>query len=271
MRCVWCHNPESWSRRPEPMFRVNRCLQCGQCVQLCPQHAVQFAGSLPQTNGDKCTRCGTCIPTCPGQAREIAGRTVTVEEVITEIAKDRVFYEESGGGVTFSGGEPLMQPDFLLDLLTHCRQQGIHTAIDTCCFAPSAVLEKVIPAADLFLCDVKHINADKHKQYTGVENRLILENLRLLTDADCPVIVRIPVVPGFNDTPEEITEIISYLKSLNNIHQIDLLPYNSGGVSKAQRLGKPGMIIKEQRPSETVMRTLAGCVRECGFKTTTGG
>jgi pyruvate formate lyase activating enzyme len=271
MRCVWCHNPESWSPQPEPMLRVARCIKCGQCVEVCPEHAIAFTNEVPHADTALCSRCGSCVTACPSQARAIAGRQVTVEDVLAEIVKDRVFYDESGGGATFSGGEPLMQPEFLHELLEQCQRQGIHTAVDTCCYVSQTVIKKTSSLANLFLCDIKHLNPDKHKQFTGVENGLILENIAFLAASGCSIIVRIPVVPGFNDTPEEINAIVQFVKSLKTIQQIDLLPYNSGGVSKARRLGRDGEIMQQPRPDEAMMQSLAVDVRQEGFKVNIGG
>lgn len=271
LRCQWCHNPESWALQPEPMFRPVRCIRCGQCIEVCPEHAINLEDGLPNTNSDLCTRCGTCLTGCPGQARQIAGQRVTVKDVIDEVVKDTVFYEESGGGVTFSGGEPLMQPQFLTALLDQCKSKGIHTAVDTCCQTPISTLEKIIPLTDLFLCDIKHMNPDKHKQFTGVENTDILSNITFLAGSKCSVIIRIPVVLGFNNTPEEIEAIIVYVKSQKNIKQIDLLPYNSGGVSKGHRLGRQVEIVRQDRPSDETLTKLAEIVRNYGLQVNIGG
>jgi pyruvate formate lyase activating enzyme len=182
-----------------------------------------------------------------------------------------VFYDESGGGVTFSGGEPLMQPEFLAFLLEQCRQREIHTAVDTCCQAPRSTLEKILPLTNLFLCDIKHMNPDKHKQFTGVNNINILENISFLAQSNCPIIVRIPVVPGFNDTREEIEAITKYVKSLKNIEQIDLLAYNSGGVSKARRLDGHQGIVRCERPQDQTLEALAGIIKDYGLKVSVGG
>jgi pyruvate formate lyase activating enzyme len=190
---------------------------------------------------------------------------------MAEIVKDTVFYDESRGGVTFSGGEPLMQPEFLETLLNQCRQQAIHTAVDTCCHTSGAVMKQIASLADLFLCDIKHMNSDKHKQFTGIENSQILENISFLADLNRPMIIRIPVVPGFNDTPEEIHAIVQFVKTLKTIQQIDLLPYNSGGVSKAQRLGRSDEILQQRPPDETVMQAFASGIRQEGFKVNIGG
>ena len=271
LRCQWCHNPESWALQPEPMFRPVRCVQCGRCIEVCPEHAIETEHDLPKTNAEVCTRCGACVTACREQAREIAGREVTVDEVIREVAKDVVFYDESGGGVTFSGGEPLMQPEFLASLLAQCRQRGIHTTVDTCCQTPRSTLEKILPLTNLFLCDIKHMDPDKHKLFTGVDNAIILDNIAFLAQSICPVKIRIPVVPGFNDTPEEIEKIAIYVKSLKNIEQIDLLAYNSGGVSKAERLDGHRGIIRCDRPRDQILEALAGIIKDYGLKVSVGG
>ncbi len=271
LRCVWCHNPESWSMEPEPMFRVNRCVRCGECVATCPAHAIQMADGLPQTNRDVCTRCGSCLASCSGQAREIAGRRIDAEEVIAEVVKDTVFYDESGGGVTFSGGEPMAQPAFLRAVLAGCKAAGIHTAVDTCCHANQNHFRQILELTDLFLCDIKCLDPDKHEQFTGVGNATILDNLAFLAQNGREMIVRIPVVPGFNDSPEDITAIADFIKSLKTVQQIDLLPYNSGGVSKSQRLGESIDIIQRDRPDDETMETLADCIRRSGFETSIGG
>jgi pyruvate formate lyase activating enzyme len=253
------------------MFRPTRCIRCGRCVEICPEHAINFNEQLPDTDPVVCSRCGTCLQTCPGQAREIAGRRVGVEEVTTEILKDAVFYDESGGGATFSGGEPLMQPEFLTALLQQCNLNGIHTAVDTCCQTSQSTLEKILPLTNLFLCDIKHMNPDKHRRFTGVDNVTILENISFLAESNRSVVIRIPVVPGFNDTHEEIKAIAKHVKSLKTIEQIDLLAYNSGGVSKSQRLRIQREILKCDRPQDQTLKKLATIIAEQGLKVSVGG
>lgn len=271
MRCRWCHNPESWSSEPELMYQAAHCIRCGRCAEVCSEKAIEFTDGLPQTNIERCTHCGRCVCVCPPRARTITGRPFTVDEVMTEIVKDTVFYDESGGGVTFSGGEPLMQPDFLETLLRRCADKGIHTAVDSCCDASLSIIARIAKLSALFLCDIKHINPDKHKRFTGVDNNRILENIAFLAQSDCPMIIRIPVVPGFNDTTDEIVAIGNFIKSLKTIQQIDLLPYNRAGVSKATRLGRNGEILKYQRPEESKMQALAAKIRRRGFNVNIGG
>lgn len=271
LRCSWCHNPESWQAEPEPMIRPVRCIRCGLCVEVCPESAIMLVRGVPVTEAARCTRCGTCMAVCPANARQIVGRKVSSVEVLAEIEKDLIFYDTSAGGVTFSGGEPLMQPDFLEAMLEGCRKLDIHTAVDTCCYAKTDTVREIADLADMFLCDIKHIDSDKHKQFTGVENQLILDNIALLAGMGKDIVVRIPVVPGFNDDREAIGHIGMFVKQLNSIRQIDLLPYNSGGSAKAGRLGRKTEVPLRKYVPDNAMNTLADCLRELGFLVKVGG
>lgn len=181
LRCSWCHNPESWLPEPEILFDAKRCTRCYQCVSLCPDKAILIRDSYPSTLKDRCRACGICVDICPGKAREIIGKNVTADEVLAKIRKDLVFYRESEGGVTFSGGEPMLQIDFLSRLLSQCKKEGIHTAVDTCGYLPWSYFEKIESSVDLWLYDIKSIDEERHLRYTGVSNRLILENLKRLS------------------------------------------------------------------------------------------
>ena len=226
LKCAWCHNPESQSPALQMMFYKNKCKGCGKCLEKCPSDLQE------------CTFCGKCALFCPNNAREIVGREYTVDETLQEILKDKVFYESSGGGVTFSGGECMLQIDFLEAVLKECKAHGIHTAVDTAGHVPFVYFERILPYTDLFLYDVKCFDSDKHKQYTGVENQLILENLKKLLATDSKIWVRIPVIPGVNDTDGEMLKIQAFLNSVRMPENIELLPYHAMGEHKYSALGK---------------------------------
>jgi len=279
LRCRWCHNPESWKDNPEPALRRNRCLRCGRCVEICPQNAISLTENLPLTDPEKCTLCGECIETCPGGAREIIGRRMTVAEVMTEIEKDIIFYDESAGGATFSGGEPLMQTEFLLALLNQCRKKQIHTTVDTSCCAQPGVVDAVAEKTDLFLCDLKHTDSDAHRLLAGVGNTLILANIKRLSHAGKRIIIRIPIIPGFNDDPENIEATGQFAASLPGVIRIDILPYNRGGNEKAARLARPSTgglaagidLIRIETPGDQKMNSIAALLGKYGFEVKIGG
>lgn len=206
-------------------------------MSLCKNGAITKEGAEYVTSREKCVQCGDCLALCYADAREIVGYEMTVEEVMKEIEKDSVFFDESGGGVTFSGGEPLLQHEFLTAALEVCKRNGLHTTVDTTGFTAPAILEKVSKFVDLFLYDLKTLDDSKHKEYTGVSNRLIIENLGRLARWRKSVIVRVPVIPGVNDQADDIHEIGAFVGSLGNIQEIQLLPYHQTGLEKYHRLG----------------------------------
>ncbi len=271
LRCAWCHNPESWEVGIEMIHRNVRCILCGRCLQICPNNALKRVGDRIHRDISRCTVCGACIDPCPSQAMERVGRKVSVREILKEIEKDSVFYDQSGGGVTFSGGEPLMQPNFLKALLTACKTIDLHTAVDTSCFASRQIIESIADVASLFLCDIKHLDSAKHRQFTGVDNRLILDNIRWLSQNARHVIIRMPIIGGFNDQPETIEALGRFVQNLKTVKQIDLLPYNSGGLAKAERLGKTGKIFNARRPSDEQMKEFANQLQQMGFTVKIGG
>jgi pyruvate formate lyase activating enzyme len=211
------------------------------------------------------------VDVCLAGARQVIGRKVTVKEVLNEIEKDIVFYDQSGGGATFSGGEPLMQTDFLYYLLFACQKSGIHTAVDTTCFAELETLEKISKVTDLFLCDLKHMDSDIHQRFTGVPNNLILDNIKWLASSGKKIFIRLPVVPGFNDSQDNIEQTVQFASTLDSIAGIDLLPYNSGGQEKASRLTQKYEIMKIQPPSPEQMADIAGRIEGFGFEVKIGG
>ena len=236
LHCAWCHNPESVSTEKEIFLHTDRCIRCGKCLQVCTHQAVIEENGSYGVLREQCLKCGDCIEECVSEARSMAGRDMTMEEVMNEIRRDHLFYEQSSGGVTFSGGEPLMQHEFLIALLSACRQEWIHTAVDTTGMTPPSILEKVSIFTDLFLYDVKTMDDGRHRQFTGVSNRQILENLRLLDSWKKNVIIRVPVIPGVNMDVVSISKIGEFVASLQNIHEINLLPYHKTGVDKYSRI-----------------------------------
>jgi pyruvate formate lyase activating enzyme len=271
LRCRWCHNPESWKTCPEPGFRPGRCVRCGRCVEICPQDAIAPTEGGPATDPHKCSVCGECVAACAAGAREIIGRRITAAEVMAEVRKDVVFYDQSGGGVTFSGGEPLMQPEFLLALLNACRSEEIRTAVDTTCYTTPEVIQRVAPAADLFLCDIKHMNPERHEEYTGVDNGRILENISALAQTAREVVIRVPIIPGFNDDRADIEETARFVQGLTTICRIDILPYNRGGLEKVGRLAGVIDLMQAQAPGDGTMNEIAEFLRGYGFEVKIGG
>ncbi len=269
LHCLWCHNPEAISPQPELFIRADLCIRCGACLEACPHAAVRREDDMFVTAREVCRRCGCCVEACWSGARELVGREMTTEEVLEEVSRDTVFYDESRGGVTFSGGEPLLQHEFLASVLQGCRDRGIHTAVDTSGYAAPTVLDAVAEVADLFLYDFKLFDEERHRRFTGVSNRLILENLRRLTARKSSVIVRVPLIPGINDDDENIRAIGEFVASLGGISEIDVLPYHETGLAKYGRLGRVYALREVARPSPTRVEEVAALL--CEYVATVGG
>ena len=242
LKCAWCHNPESQNPKREMLFYKDKCIGCGKCKEKCPN-------SL-----EKCDFCEKCTIFCPRDAREICGKEYIAEELLKIILKDKAFYDASGGGVTFSGGECMLQVDFLEEILRLCKENGIHTAVDTAGHVSFEAFERVLPYTDLFLYDVKCFDGEKHKRFVGVSNDRILENLAKLFSADARILIRIPVIPSVNDSEEEMQAIAAFLRSAGNPFGVELLPYHSMGEHKYEALGKEATLFAV--PSEEKMATL---------------
>jgi len=270
LRCPWCHNPEGVAAAPEVLVSETRCLRCGSCVEACPRPGGPLpAGSELGSAG--CLACGSCAKACPSGAREIAGRTWTVGEVLAEVQRDWVTYEESGGGVTFSGGEPLAQTEFLLGCLDACRQAGLHTAVDTCGFAGSTVVTEVAERADLLLWDLKLLDPDRHLALTGAPLEPILENLAVAARSGVPIWLRIPVIPGVNDDEETMRAAARLAATTPSVQRVSLLPYHRTASGKRLRLGREDPLAGTASPTEERMRELAASFEGIGIETTIGG
>jgi len=257
LQCAWCHNPEALSAAPELMLRPERCIACGDCMALCPHGAVSVSDGVYVTQPDLCARCGTCADACAAGAREVVGRPMSVEEVMREVERDATFYRESGGGVTFSGGEPLLQHRFLLMLLRACGERSLHVAVDTSGYASPDVLYRVAELTDLFLYDLKSVNDDIHSRFTGVSGALIRGNLRRLASWGKRVVIRMPIIPGINDAAPDVEAAGRFIASLGNVVGIDLLPYHGIGAEKYARLGMPYSLPAMSTPSGDYMNTIA--------------
>ena len=266
--CPWCHNPESKQFKPELMWTPSRCIGCRSCIDSCPTGALQFSESLLLEN-ERCDLCGTCVDNCYPGALELVGREMTVSKVMDEIAKDMVFYEESGGGVTISGGEPLSQPEFLLDLLKACKEKGIHTTVDTSGYSDTQIIHMIKPYVDLFLYDLKHMDPEKHEKFTGVPNEKILENLKNLKDSD--VLIRIPVIPGVNDADSNIDQLGRFLSD-EGFKELCLLPYHKVGMEKLERLlGSQRKPYLNEPPTDEDLVRIKSTLEDYGLKVSIGG
>lgn len=270
LNCWWCHNPESQNKGPEIMFFKERCTGCGSCFKGCPANAIELIEGYPVVNESNCTLCGKCSDFCLSNARELVGKDITVKNLMKEIIKDEVFYEESNGGVTFSGGEPLMHADYLSNVLKICKDKGIHTAVDTCGYAVWEQFEKIVDKVDLFLFDIKHMNNEKHIKYMGVENVIILENLKKLSERGSNIYIRLPIIAGVNDDDENIDKAVDFLSKLNIIH-VNLLPYHKMGMDKYRRLNIEYKLSGLEKPSDEVINKIAEKFKSAGIKIKIGG
>jgi pyruvate formate lyase activating enzyme len=237
LKCWWCHNPENWQDMPSEVYRPERCLGCGVCIENCPTGALSATPQGILTAPDLCRHCGRCADVCPAEARERTSCKVSVPDLIETVARDTPFFDQSGGGVTFSGGEPLCQSDFLIAALKQCGELGIHRAVDTSGYAESGVILAAARHSDLFLYDLKLIDPGRHRAHTGVDNAHVLSNLRLLSEAGAAVIVRMPLIPGVNDDLESIASAGEFLARLPRSHPVDLLPFHRAASAKYAKLG----------------------------------
>jgi len=260
LRCLWCHNPESNHPGPQLMFHPAKCIGCGSCLSSCP-NGLHTMGDGGEHLIDRahCVGCGICADHCIG-ALEIAGKEMTTEEILEEVMKDKPFYDNSGGGMTVSGGEPLMHPAFTLSLLKGAKELGLHTCIETCGYASWEHIRALIPYVDIFLWDVKETDSSLHKQYTGVENHLILDNLRNLDKEGASIVLRCPIIPGYNDREDHLKAIGLLAEELEHVVRVDVEPYHPLGKSKSESLGKTYALSDLTFPEESTVSSWIACI-----------
>jgi pyruvate formate lyase activating enzyme len=272
LRCLWCCNPESQSLEPQILFADERCIRCGACIEACLEGAIVVgADGTRRVEAEKCTLCGACIEGCYAGALEQVGRLMTVREVMAEVEADIPFYDQSGGGVTLSGGEPTTQGDFGLRLLQGCKALAIHTAIESCGHVAWSTWEAMLPHLDLILYDLKETDPERHRRWTGASNELVLENLRRLATSGKEVIVRRPVIPGYNDGVEMIHDLGRFARELGTVEEIDLLPYHRLGQGKYERLGQAHALGDQPSLERRDVSGLREILLSYGFRVKIGG
>ena len=271
LRCAWCQNPESHSPRPQVMYNRNQCVACRRCVEVCPVGAVREVPPLGFiTDHEECTLCGACVHACFSDARTIAGQRMSLDAIMNELRKDRPYYEESGGGVTFSGGEPLLQADAAGELARRCRNEGIHTALETAGHVPWPSIAGLLPWLDLLYFDLKHIDSEAHRVHTGVPLDLILGNLRRVSECTENLVVRIPVVPGANATEETLSRMFSFLAGKTRVRRVELLPFHRLGLGKYEGLGMPYAMAEVDNMSKEECAPFAEIGRALGLSVQVG-
>lgn len=267
LRCQWCHNPESWEQTPQILFYERNCIGCGKCLEMCEKGALRLEEGVRVYDSDLCGRCWKCTEVCYAEAQVKCGREVTVEEVLVEVEKDRPFYDNSGGGMTISGGEPLAQFEFVKALLEEARARELHTALDTSGYGRWERIEALLPVVDLFLYDLKLIDPERHRTQAGVPNERILKNLRRLSRSGKPVTIRMPVVPGHNDSEEDIRLLRTFLRALDGGPiRMELLPYHKLALSKYERLGRTYPLADLEAPPRERMEEIRAELQESGVE-----
>jgi pyruvate formate lyase activating enzyme len=239
LRCPWCQNPESIRHAPQISYFPAQCIGCGNCVKTCPEKAVRIAGQtlIHKINLTLCTHCGICAKSCSAGALQLIGRETTDEELFDVAMRDALFYQNSGGGITFTGGEPTHQPEFLTALAKRFKKHGLHLVIETCGFFAWDSVQEAISLLDIIYLDIKQTNAEKHQRFTGESSAVILENAQRMDRLKKPIRIRVPLIPGFNDSIEEFSEILHFAASLKHLEKVQILPYHKFGIAKYDRIG----------------------------------
>ena len=269
--CHWCHNPEGIEREIRIITHPEKCVGCGACVEICPEDALRVTGGAILRDMELCSQCGNCVDVCPALSHEAIGWKTDTQPLMEEIKKDLPFFDQSGGGVTFSGGEPLMQPEFLLELLQECGKLDIHRAVDTSGFAPTEAVMNIAVHTDLFLFDIKHMDSEKHLFFTGVTNELILHNLKTLSTAGHLIRARIPLISGVNDDETNIRATGLFLVQCPAVQGVDILPYHPSGKAKYRKLAVNYKGIEMKSPENNQINRALSILREYGLDVHVGG
>ncbi|MDD4516656.1 glycyl-radical enzyme activating protein [Massilibacteroides sp.] len=274
LSCVWCHNPEGIRVSPEKLYTKKKCIGCKSCVDACPHQALMLTPDGIVTNEELCTLCGKCVDVCPTKAMEMSGTNYSVDQLMQEIVKETAFMDQSSGGVTFCGGEPLMHPDMLLDLLYRCGEEGIHRVVDTTLYAKPEVVNKVLDNCEMFLIDLKHMDSEKHRQFCGVPNERILSNIKMISEGGADFFIRIPLIEGVNADEENIKRSAEFLSSISwERKTVNLLPYHDIGKNKHEKLGTlyNRRAISMSTPSEEIQERTISIFKEYGIHALIGG
>jgi len=272
LACRWCHNPESISPRVQKMYTKAKCIGCGECVDICPEQACKLTDAGIATDHDLCVRCGQCAAVCPAAATEMSGRYETVGDLLSAIENERPFFDQSGGGVTFSGGEPLLYPDFLIEILDACGRLRIHRTVDTSGLAKTKHLLEVAKRTDLFLYDLKLMDPKKHKEWTGAGNKRILQNLKVLAESGAAIQIRIPLIKGVNADDDNINATAAFVAALPGpARKISLLPYHDVAEGKFAKLGRDYKASPMTAPAAEDLERVITCFSTHGLTASVGG
>jgi len=271
LNCLWCSNPESQECFPRILHDPQKCMNCNACILNCSNGAIKFENNIRWIDAKNCNICGDCLEDCYSNALELIGKQMKLEEVMQEVRKDKAFYLDSGGGVTLSGGEPSVQHKFAAKILEQCAKEGIDTTLETCGYTSWSVLNKLVERVNRVLYDIKHMDPQKHKFLVGKENKIILENARKIAALGREMIIRVPIIPTYNDSVEHIQKIIKFVKSLNVVNEIHLLPYHRFGKGKYTRLGLEYPLGDLKAPEQNEMERLKTICEKAGLVTHIGG